>query len=51
VTIRRPGQPTEHREISVLEAIDLVRELAVPLTEDELLRLTDKLLTLRGQAS
>lgn len=51
VTIRRPGQPTEHREISVLEAIDLLRELAVPFTEDELLRLTDKLLTLRGKDS
>lgn len=51
VTIRRPGQPTEHREISVFEAIDLLRELAVPLTEDELLRLTDTLLTLRSRAA
>lgn len=48
VTIRRPGRPTEHREISVFEAIDLLRELAVPLTEDEFTRLTGKLLELRG---
>ncbi|MBX6751269.1 MAG: arylamine N-acetyltransferase, partial [Micromonosporaceae bacterium] len=51
VTIRRPGQPTEHRRISVFEAIDLLRELAVPLTEPELLRLTDTLLALRGPAA
>lgn len=51
VSIRRPGRPTEHREISVFEAIDLLRELAVPLTEDDLLRLTNTLLALRGQAA
>lgn len=51
VSIRRPGLPTEHREISVFEAIDILRELGVPLTEDELARLTDKLLALRGRAA
>jgi N-hydroxyarylamine O-acetyltransferase len=48
VTIRRPGHSTAHREISVYEAIDILRELRVPLTEDEFGRLTAKLLELRG---
>jgi N-hydroxyarylamine O-acetyltransferase len=35
VTVRRPGRPTEHREIEVAEVRDLLHELAVPLTDEE----------------
>jgi N-hydroxyarylamine O-acetyltransferase len=35
VTVRRPGEPTEHRGIDVPELRDLLHELAVPLTEEE----------------
>jgi len=35
VTVRRPGQSTEHRELRDGELSDLLDELAVPLTADE----------------
>jgi len=48
VTVRRPGQPTEHREITTDEAMALLRELAVPLTIDEEKRLIEKLDEIRA---
>ena len=39
VTVRRAGAPAEHREITVAELPDLLHELNVPLTDDELERL------------
>ena len=39
VTVRRPGEPTEHRQIALDELPDLLHELNVPLTGDELERL------------
>jgi len=35
VTVRRAGEPTEHRQIDVDEIQDLLGELNVPLTDDE----------------
>jgi N-hydroxyarylamine O-acetyltransferase len=35
VTVRRPGEPTQHRELRDGELSDLLDELAVPLTADE----------------
>ena len=35
LTGRRPGQPTQHRELRGGELSDLLEELAVPLTADE----------------
>ena len=35
VTVRRPGEPTEHRPLRDGELVDLLEELAVPLTDDE----------------
>ena len=35
VTIRRPGQPTEHRDLREGELEQLLDELALPLTPDE----------------
>jgi N-hydroxyarylamine O-acetyltransferase len=43
VTVRRAGAPTEHREITVEELPDLLHELNVPLTDDELERLLKRL--------
>ena len=43
VTVRRPGAPTEHRPITLDELPDLLRELNVPLTDDELERLLTRL--------
>ena len=48
LTVRRPGQPTEHREIEVAEVRDRLRELAVPLVEDEEGRLLAKVEELRA---
>jgi len=48
VTVRRPGQPTEHREIEVDEVRDLLRELAVPLGPDEEGRLLARVERLRA---
>jgi N-hydroxyarylamine O-acetyltransferase len=39
VTIRRPGEPTEHRELEDGELEQLLDELAVPLTPEERSRL------------
>ena len=35
VTVRRPGEPTEHRDLAEGELLELVRDLGVPLTDDE----------------
>jgi N-hydroxyarylamine O-acetyltransferase len=43
VTVRRAGAPTEHRQIGVDEMPDLLHELNVPLTDDELQRLSKRL--------
>jgi N-hydroxyarylamine O-acetyltransferase len=42
-TVRRPGCRTEHREIALDELPNLLRELRVPLTDDELQRLLRRL--------
>jgi arylamine N-acetyltransferase len=47
VTVRRAGQPTEHRRLRDGELVDLLDELAVPLTDDEWSRLLDVLAGLR----
>ena len=49
VTVRRAGQPTEHREIEVAELRDLLHELAVPLTDEEEARLLDRVEQLRAE--
>jgi N-hydroxyarylamine O-acetyltransferase len=51
VTVRRPGEPTEHRQIAMEEVDDLLHELAVPLTDDERVRLLGKVADLRRAAS
>ncbi len=51
VTVRRAGAPTEHREITIAELPDLLRELNVPLTDDELERLLKRLTKLSTSAS
>jgi hypothetical protein len=43
VTVRRPAAATEHREIALDELPDLLHELNVPLTDDELERLLSRL--------
>ena len=43
VTARRAGEQTEHREITVEQLPALLRELNVPLTDDELERLMKRL--------
>jgi len=50
-TVRRPGRPTEHREIEVAELRDLLHELAVPLTGDEEAQLLDRVEQLRAEDS
>jgi N-hydroxyarylamine O-acetyltransferase len=35
VTVRRPGEPTEHRKLRDGELVELLDELGVPLTDDE----------------
>ena len=47
-TVRRPGRPTEHREIEVAEVRDLLHELAVPLTDEEEAQLLDRVEQLRS---
>ncbi|MBX6390589.1 MAG: arylamine N-acetyltransferase [Frankia sp.] len=47
VTIRRPGRPTEHRDLGPDELPDLLRALAVPLTTDEHDRLLRRAAELR----
>jgi N-hydroxyarylamine O-acetyltransferase len=51
LTVRRPGEPTEHREITVDELSDLLRELEVPLTGDEEERLLRRVTELRAATS
>ncbi|MDQ4110137.1 MAG: arylamine N-acetyltransferase, partial [Actinomycetota bacterium] len=43
VTIRRPGEETEHREIGLDEVMAYVEELEVPLTDEERTRLGERL--------
>jgi N-hydroxyarylamine O-acetyltransferase len=43
VTVRRPGAPTEHRDIDRDELMSLLHELHVSLTDDELQRLIKRL--------
>jgi N-hydroxyarylamine O-acetyltransferase len=49
VTVRRPGEPTEHREIEIAELRDLMHELAVPLTDEEEVRLLARVEQLRAE--
>ncbi len=46
-TVRAPGRPTEHAEITVAEAVDGVRELGVRLADGEAERLAAKLAEVR----
>ncbi|HCB06100.1 MAG TPA: arylamine N-acetyltransferase [Nocardioides sp.] len=48
LTVRRPGEPTEHREIELAEVRDLLHELEVPLTGDEEARLLARAEQLRA---
>ncbi|HWM72776.1 MAG TPA: arylamine N-acetyltransferase, partial [Nocardioides sp.] len=41
VTVRRPGEPTEHRPLRDGELVDVLAELAVRLTDDERTRLLE----------
>lgn len=43
VTVRRPGEPTEHRDLAEGELVTWLRALAVPLTDDEERRLLARL--------
>jgi N-hydroxyarylamine O-acetyltransferase len=43
LTVRRPGAPTEHHEIGLDQLPNLLHELNVPLTDDELERLLSRL--------
>lgn len=43
VTVRRPGEPTEHRELADGELVEWLRVLDVPLTHDEERRLLARL--------
>jgi N-hydroxyarylamine O-acetyltransferase len=51
VTVRRAGQPTEHREIEVPELRGQLHELAVPLTDGEEAQLLDRVEQLRAEDS
>lgn len=50
VTVRRPGEPTEHRELRDGELPDLLDELGVPLSDDERTALLAKVADLRAPA-
>lgn len=43
LTVRRPGEPTEHRELADGELVEWLRALAVPLSDDEEQRLLARL--------
>lgn len=43
LTVRRPGEPTEHRDLGDGELAEWLRALAVPLTADEEGRLLARL--------
>ncbi len=49
LTVRRPGAPTEHREIEVAEVRDRLHDLAVPLTGEEEARLLERVEQLRAE--
>ena len=50
LTVRRPGTPTEHRELREGELADLLdEELPVPLTVDERAELMVRVTGLRGR--
>lgn len=49
VTVRRPGRPTEHREIDVTELRDLLHALQVPLSGEEETQLLERVGRLRRQ--
>jgi N-hydroxyarylamine O-acetyltransferase len=51
VTVRRPGRPTEHRDIEAAELRDLLHELAVPLADEEEARLLERVEQLRAEDS
>jgi N-hydroxyarylamine O-acetyltransferase len=48
VTVRRPGEPTEHRALREGELTAWLATLDVPLTDDEIGRLTARVAELRG---
>jgi arylamine N-acetyltransferase len=48
VTVRRPGEPTEHRPLADGELKDWLTELAVPLADEEEQRLLERVATLRA---
>ena len=50
VTVRRAGAPTEHRAITVAELPALLHELRVPLDDDELERLLERVGALEAPA-
>jgi N-hydroxyarylamine O-acetyltransferase len=41
VTVRRPGEPTEHRDLRKGELAQLLHDLGVPLSADEESRLLE----------
>lgn len=47
-TVRRPGEPTEHRPIELDELPELLARLRVPITDDEAARLMPRLAGLRA---
>jgi N-hydroxyarylamine O-acetyltransferase len=47
VTVRRAGEPTEHRDLVEGELEQLLHDLQVPLTADEEARLLDVVAELR----
>jgi N-hydroxyarylamine O-acetyltransferase len=49
LTVRRAGEPTEHREIEVAELRERLHELAVPLTDEEEARLLARVEQLRAK--
>ena len=50
LTVRRPGQPTEHREIDRDEVLDQILALGVALTDDERRRLLVRVEELRAES-
>lgn len=47
LTVRRPGRPTEHRPLGPEELTHWLRELDVPITDDETARLSARIAELR----
>ena len=48
LTVRRPGEPTEHRELGVAELREWLHELGVPIDPDEETRLLARVEQLRA---